>query len=125
MHAMKSCDAGFHGFGEAYFSSVEQHAVKGWKRHRRMVSNLVVPSGAVRLQMLDDRPDSSTHGLCADVTLGPDNYLRLTVPPGIWLAFQGRAPGLNLLLNLASIAHDPAESDNCPLDDPPFSAVTW
>jgi dTDP-4-dehydrorhamnose 3,5-epimerase len=125
MHAMKAVDPGFHGFGEAYFSAVEQHAVKGWKRHRQMVSNLVVPSGAVRLQMLDDRPDSPTHGLRADVTLGPDNYQRLTVPPGIWLAFQGRAPGLNLLLNLASIAHDPMESDNCPLDAPLFADVTW
>lgn len=125
MHAMKAVDPGFHGFGEAYFSAVEQHAVKGWKRHRQMVSNLMVPSGAVRLQMLDDRPDSPTHGLSADVTLGPGNYQRLTVPPGIWLAFQGRAPGLNLLLNLASIAHDPTESDNCPLGAPLFADVTW
>lgn len=125
MHGMKSVDAGYDGFGEAYFSVVERNAVKGWKRHRRMVSNLVVPSGLVRLQLLDTRADSPTRGLHADLTLGPENYQRLTVPPGIWLAFQGRSDTLNLLLNLASIPHDPTESDNLPIDAPDFVAVTW
>ena len=48
-HAFKATDEGFVGFGEAYFTQVKPHAVKGWKRHNRYVLNLVVvsvPGGA-------------------------------------------------------------------------------
>ena len=48
-HALKSTDEGYAGFGEAYFSQIEQGAAKGWKRHNRMTLNLVVPVGAVKL----------------------------------------------------------------------------
>jgi hypothetical protein len=34
-HAMKSTDEGYCGFGEAYFSQIEQGQAKGWKRHNR------------------------------------------------------------------------------------------
>ena len=30
-HALKSTDEGYAGFGEAYFSQIEQGAAKGWK----------------------------------------------------------------------------------------------
>ena len=43
-HAFKSTDEGFVGFGEAYFTQVKPHEVKGWKRHNRMVLNIVVSS---------------------------------------------------------------------------------
>ena len=32
-HAMKKSDKDFSGFGEAYFSTVNQGCVKGWKKH--------------------------------------------------------------------------------------------
>ena len=39
-HAMKKSDNGYAGFGEAYFSTVNQNAIKGWKKHTQMLSNL-------------------------------------------------------------------------------------
>jgi dTDP-4-dehydrorhamnose 3,5-epimerase len=60
-----------------------------------------------------------------DLTLGTTNYQRLTLPPNLWFAFQGRSAGLNLMLNLASIPHDPDESDTRPLDAPEFAAMAW
>ena len=33
LHAMKASDQGYAGFGEAYFSTVNHSAVKGWKKH--------------------------------------------------------------------------------------------
>ena len=35
----------------------------------------------------------------------------LTVPPLVWIGFQGLEQGMNLLLNIASIPHDPNEVD--------------
>ena len=49
--------------------------------------------------------------------LGPgDNYARLTVSPGLWLAFKGLGED-NLVLNIADIRHNPIEADNRDLED--------
>ena len=46
-HAMKKSDDGFDGFGEAYFSTVHKNDIKGWKKHRDMTLNLLVPIGEI------------------------------------------------------------------------------
>lgn len=106
MHAMKQSDAGFTGFGEAYFSWLEAGAVKAWKRHSRMTMNLVVPVGRVRFVFF-----SEADNVFRVEEIGPERYARLTVPPGIWFGFQGLQQPENLLLNLASIPHDPSEAE--------------
>lgn len=111
-HAVKSGDSGFEQFGEAYFSTVNFGDVKGWKRHKLMILNLIVPVGAIRFVVYDDRIGCSTRGRFFEVELSPDNYCRLTVPAGVWMAFEGRGKGLNMLLNVASIKHDPEEAEN-------------
>ncbi|MEK9572164.1 MAG: hypothetical protein VW124_24300, partial [Paracoccaceae bacterium] len=50
------------------------------------------------------------------VTLSKKNYQRLSVCPGLWVAFKGVGDN-NLLLNLASIEHNPIESANMPLEE--------
>ena len=113
-HALKASGGGFAGFGEAYFSSVDHGAVKGWKRHDRMTLNIVVAWGEVRFVVHDE-----SSGARVAVHLTPDraeSYARLTVSPGLWMAFGGVGAGSNLLLNLASIEHDPAEADNRSVD---------
>ncbi|MCE0558576.1 dTDP-4-dehydrorhamnose 3,5-epimerase family protein [Motilimonas sp. E26] len=116
-HAMKSSDSGYAGFGEAYFSEVNFREIKGWKKHSEMVLNLVVPLGRIKFVAYDDRPLSSTYGEFYQTELSADNYCRLTVPHGIWLSFQGIGESRNLLLNLASIPHDPNESEVKSLND--------
>lgn len=119
-HAMKSSDVGYSGFGEAYFSEVYFGEVKGWKKHTKMVLNLVVPVGKIKFVVYDDRTESSTYGQFYQTELSADNYCRLTVPQGVWLAFQGTGELQNLLLNLASIPHDPNESEVKSLNDIKF-----
>ncbi|MEM9283396.1 MAG: dTDP-4-dehydrorhamnose 3,5-epimerase family protein [Verrucomicrobiota bacterium] len=124
-HAMKNSDPSFESFGEAYFSSVEYGSVKGWKKHREMTLNIVVPCGAIRFVLYDDRNASPTKNQHLEITLSPENYSRLTVPPKVWMAFQGVSErSVNLLLNIASIPHDPEESENAPLADPRFPRIT-
>ena len=111
LHAAKISDAGITGFGEAYFSKIRQGSVKAWKRHREMTLNVVVPVGEIRFVLYDDRPESSACGIFFSVNLSLQNYQRLTVPPMIWMGFQGLGDDLNLLLNIASIPHNPKEAD--------------
>jgi dTDP-4-dehydrorhamnose 3,5-epimerase len=51
-----------------------------------------------------------------ELAIHKENYCRLKVPPEVWFAFEGQAPGLNLLLNIASIEHDPDEAQNMELN---------
>lgn len=114
MHALKTSSPDYLGFGEAYFSCVEQGAVRGWKKHTRMTLNLVVVVGEIRFVVFDN-----TMIEVAAYNLGPgsdETYQRLTVPPGYWLAFGGAAPGESILLNLADIEHDPDEAVTLSLD---------
>lgn len=111
-HALKASAPGYQGFGEAYFSTIARGLTKGWKRHNRNTLNLVVPVGEIRFIVHDDRPGSSTYGKFADVCLGLScNYARLTVPPSLWMAFQGIGE-FNLLMNIINSEHDPDESNN-------------
>lgn len=105
MHAMKSGDSGFCGFGEAYFSWVENGAIKAWKQHMCMTLNLVVPVGQVRFVFCEE---DSAAGFRQEI-IGESRYVRLTVPPGIWFGFQGLAHPRSMVLNLADMAHDPGE----------------
>jgi dTDP-4-dehydrorhamnose 3,5-epimerase len=104
-HAMKNSDAGYSGFGEAYFSWVNPGVVKAWKRHLRMTMNLLVPVGCVRFVFWDGLSTTMR-----EESIGPESrYVRLTIPAGIWFGFQGRSASPSLVLNLASIIHDPLE----------------
>lgn len=106
-HAMKKSDAGYDGFGEAYFSTIHKNDIKGWKKHLQMTLNLVVVSGEIEFVIYNGTNFFSTR-------LSHDNYQRLTVKAGLWVAFRGiRAH--NSLLNLANLEHDPKEAVNIDL----------
>ena len=117
LHAMKSFDGGYEGFGEAYFSTIKSGIVKGWKRHKDITLNLIVPKGNIRFVLFDSRDDSMTKNQYFEVNLSLENYNRLTVPPMIWMGFQGLEEGLSLLLNIASIPHSKLEVEHKELDE--------
>ena len=112
LHGLRASEPSFKGFGEAYFSSIKGGAVKGWKKHLRMTLNLIVPVGEIEFFAWDDREESADGGRAGWLKIGGENYGRLTVPPGVWLAFRGVGADLNLLLNVANIEHDPEEAVN-------------
>ena len=119
-HAIKKSDEGFVDFGEAYFSSINLGAIKGWKRHKQMVLNLIVPVGSVRFILYDDRKDQVNQ--FQEVVLSfKDQYCRLTVPPMIWVGFQGIDLNPSIVLNVASIQHSPKEVDQKALDEIKFN----
>jgi len=114
MHAMKDSDSGFSGFGEAYFSNIGSGCVKAWKRHKNMTLNIVVPEGEIIFVLFDDRGEN---GQFQEVILSKSNYHRLTIPPMIWVGFQGVYRDNSILLNIADIKHEPDEIDRKPIED--------
>ena len=115
LHAMTENCPGYNGFGDAYFSWVSSGAVKAWKRHTRMTMNLVVPVGQVRFVFC--RQDQTGANEYRVEEIGVDRYARITVPAGIWFGFQGRSSQQSLVLNIASIPHDPLEVERLNIAD--------
>lgn len=119
MHAMKQSDAGYAGFGEAYFSWVCAGAVKAWKRHMRMTMNVIVPVGQVRFVFRSVNAGGGDEFRVEEI--GVDRYAKITVPPGIWFGFQGLGASQSLVLNIASIPHDPNEVERLALSEVNYS----
>lgn len=118
VHGMRLGEPGQQPVGEAYFSHILPGQTKGWKQHQRMVLNLLVAAGAVDFHLHDE-----TTGRGAAVRISPELPARLTVQPGIWVAFScaGASPGV--VLNLASLPHDPDEAIQRPLSAMPLEPV--
>lgn len=111
LHAIKKGDSGYLDFGEVYFSLVHTGAIKAWKRHQKMTLNLVVPYGEVHFTFVDEK------GLYYSETIGDKNYVRLTVPPGLWFGFKGCSNKISLVMNTSNIPHDPSESERKKTDE--------
>ena len=106
-HILKKSDESYNGFGEAYFSWILPNEKKGWKFHKKMTMNLVVPVGRVLFQFTKDIEDQSN---LMSTEIGEDNYRLITVKPGLWFSFEGWGESSSLVLNIANIEHDPDES---------------
>ena len=114
LRGMKKSDDGFKDFGEAYFSCILPGSAKGWKCHKKMTLNFVVPVGSIKFAIFNSdqngKPDHLSGAI--EFILGRDDYSRLTIPPGLWVGFFGLGGDESMLLNIASHEHDPMEADN-------------
>jgi dTDP-4-dehydrorhamnose 3,5-epimerase len=110
-HVMKKSDYGFSEFGEAYFSTIKKDDIKGWKKHTKMVMNLVVPIGEIEFVIYDEKSKDFFN-----IKISSKNYQRITIEPNMWVSFRGLAE-YNMLLNIASLEHDPTEAINIDLSE--------
>jgi len=110
-HAMKKTSDGYEGFGEAYFSTINKDDIKNWRKHTKMILNIVVPIGEIKFVAYDEQIKKFF-----SVKLSQNNYQRLTIKPGLWLAFKGLAD-FNMLLNIANIEHNTNETESKNLEE--------
>lgn len=113
LHGMKSTESTFCGFGEAYFTQIRPGYTKGWKRHNRMTLNLVVVHGKVKFVVYDEQE------MCfEEIILSPEsNFQRLTLAPGLWMAFHGMGDEVSTVMDIIPEPHDPTEADNVELSE--------
>ena len=111
LHVLKSQDRTFRGFAEAYFSLIRKDFIEPWRRHHHATLNLVVPSRAVRF-VATIRGDAFEETIFSS----QNNFARLTIPPGPWLAFQGLQKEESIILNISDRIHQGNEIDHCGLN---------
>ena len=74
-----------------------------------MTLNIVACFGEVKIVVVDDR-NINQLPVFQEIILSKDNYCRLTIPPKVWLGFQG-IDDMNMILNIADIEHNYNEID--------------
>jgi dTDP-4-dehydrorhamnose 3,5-epimerase len=109
MEMLKETDPHFLRFGQIYFSTVYQGAIKGWHKYRTKVLNYACVSGLAKLVLFDDRKYSSTNGNIMELFIGELNYCLVQVPPMIWNGFKGISQVPAVLANCPTTVFD--ESD--------------
>jgi dTDP-4-dehydrorhamnose 3,5-epimerase len=109
MHMLRCDDPHFESFGEIYFSMVYPGVVKGWHLHKKMTLNYSVIAGMVKLVLYDDRENSPTFGEIQEIFLGETNYMLVRIPPLVWNGFKGIGTIPAILVNCATLPHDPQE----------------
>ena len=109
---------GFIKFGECYFSEVFSGSIKGWKIHSKQTQNLTVPIGQLKMVLIDLRKTSDTHKNILEILIGrPNNFFRLTIPPGIAYGFECISKKTALIVNCTDIEYDALENQTIPLND--------
>jgi dTDP-4-dehydrorhamnose 3,5-epimerase len=111
MHMLRRDDPHFIDFGEIYFTTVYQGAVKAWHRHRELTLNYACAFGRVKLALYDDREGSATRGTLVEAFLGPDSHLLAVIPPEVWSGLKGLSAPFALVANCATHPHDPARTE--------------
>jgi len=109
-HGIKSSDESYEDFGEVYFTEIKKDKIKGWKRHKKMTLNLLPIVGQIILYIKKNFED-----IPEEVHFGEDDYKLVCIEPKVWLAFKGLSEK-NIMVNIASIEHDPDESENIPYE---------
>ena len=109
MHGMRNSDPEYAGFGEAYFSVINEGAIKAWKCHLQMTLNLILVCGEVKFVFATMNNDGAAKANFREIILNRQCHSRLTVPPGIWFGFKGIGTKESTILNIANIIHDPDE----------------
>ena len=123
MHMLSENSPVFSKFGEIYFSCTHPGVVKAWHLHKEMVLNYAVVHGEIKFVLYDERPESTTKGEVHEFFISPENYMLVTVPPGIWNGFKCVGQVTSIVANCATLPHHPDELVRKPPSDPsiPYS----
>ena len=108
---IKVGDLGYKNFKETYYSFINFGKKKGWKKHKEMTLNLTCPFGEVNFILSEDLENFES------ITLNDKNLFRITIKPGIWLAFEGLNKPLSIVNNVADMIHNEDEIERKNLNE--------
>lgn len=118
MHMLRSTDPHFEAFGEVYFSWINPGIIKAWKIHKEMTMNFAVPCGKIKLVLYDGRAGSKTFGEVNEFVMSDEDYYLLTIPRKLWYGFSCEGDVPAMIVNCATMPHDPQESMLKDIEDP-------
>jgi dTDP-4-dehydrorhamnose 3,5-epimerase len=106
------------GFGQLAYALMYPGTAKAWHIHERQVDWWYVPSGALKLALVDMRPASPTFRQLDALLLGPDyGHKVVRIPPGVAHGCRVLG-GVTQLFYVTSRVYDPTDEGRIAHDDP-------
>lgn len=119
MEILRSDDALYRQFGQAYVSACFPGMVKAWHCHERQYDHFSCLAGNLKVGLYDDRQDSPTHGQTQTVVMGELKPMLVCIPPLVWHGFMAVGGQTAVVLNLPTELYNydhPDELRRDPLD---------
>lgn len=88
-HFIRSTDPDFEKFGETYITEVYRGVIKAWHGYPTKRMHYTVIRGMVKLALQDTRTQSETYMQTDTLFVGEQNYVRVTIPFGVFNGFKG------------------------------------
>ena len=113
LHGMKCHDSESFGIREVYFSTVNYGFYKGWKKHQKMVLNLIVIEGEILFYLAD-----SEFTEFKKIIICKNDLKRITIMPNQWLSFTSLVKPSSKIMNIANLTNKEDITDNVPFFKP-------
>jgi dTDP-4-dehydrorhamnose 3,5-epimerase len=125
MEILRSDDAIFLKFGQAYMTTGYPGVVKAWHYHKKQWDNFCVVKGMMKVVLYDNREESPTKGKIMELFMGELNPLLVRIPPLVYHGFKCISEKEAILINIPTETYkyeDPDEFRVHPHDnDIPYS----
>tara|TARA_B100000401_G_C52693775_1_gene665739 strand:+ start:291 stop:689 length:399 start_codon:yes stop_codon:yes gene_type:complete len=108
-HGMKYGDVNSSGIREVYFSNVKNGYYKGWKKHQKMILNIIVISGEMIFYLAN-----SDFSEFVDLKISHKDQKRLTIMPNQWVAFTSVIEPSSTLINISNLINNEDIVENKP-----------
>lgn len=116
MEILRSDDALFQKFGQAYLTTAYPGAVKAWHYHKRQIDHFCVVRGMMKIVLYDAREGSATHGLVNEFFMGDWNPMLLQIPANVYHGFKCISEFEAIVLNAPTEVYDYAVPDEYRID---------
>lgn len=103
-------------FAECYITTIYSGIIKGWHGYVTKTIHYCVPYGMVKLVLFDGRKGSITYQEIQEIYVGTEDYKRITIPPGVYNAFQGISP-MSLIVVVANEVFDESRTIRLSTED--------
>ena len=124
MEILRSDDALFQRFGQAYVTSAYPGVVKAWHYHKKQTDHFCVLSGMAKIVLYDPREDSPTRGEINEFFSGEQARKLIVIPPLVYHGFKCIGEHSCVLLNIPTELYDYSAPDEYRAD-PHSGAVSY
>jgi len=94
-----------------YCFTVRPGMIKGWGMHKKHDDRYCLMYGELLVVLYDDRPESPTRGLVAEIMLSEFDRKLINIPAGVWHADQNIGTKDAIVVNFPTIQYDHSAPD--------------
>jgi dTDP-4-dehydrorhamnose 3,5-epimerase len=112
---LRSDDLFYEGFGQAYISTINPNAIKGFHVHERKTDIVTCIHGQVKFVVIESDEDNNLVNLY-EIHLSPMNRNLVVVPPGLWHGWMCIGSKEAILVNITTEPFDKLDIDEVRVD---------